>query len=249
MLTPAATARAFLGRMFAMPSYPPDDRDVRTFRLAGLELPIRSTVVVVAVILLVIFDFQRTLIPDELVRYDRNPGAQRMQALSRIVLFLIVPLAIVLLGFRDRPARYGLRLGDWRWGLGLALAGCVVMTPVVFLLSGAPDFRDYYAPSMDPLPSLLFTNILDLVSTEFLYRGFLMLTLARVFGPIALVVALFPFTFTHLTKPELELLSTFAGGAVYGWLTWRTGSIVWGALAHVYIVTLMIVVASAGVPG
>ena len=61
-----------------------------------------------------------------------------------------------------------------------------------------------------------------------------------------LVVALFPFTFTHLTKPEAELLSTFAGGAVYGWLTWRTGSILWGALAHVYIVTLVIV-ASAGV--
>ena len=72
-------------------------------------------------------------------------------------------------------------------------------------------------------PSLLVTNVMDLASTEFIFRGFLMLTLARVFGPIGLVVALFPFTFTHLTKPELELLSTFAGGAVYGWLTWRTG--------------------------
>lgn len=241
--------RDFLGRMFTMPSYPPEERDLRTFRLAGLELPIRATVVVVAVILIVIFDFQRTLIPDELVRYDRNPGAQRMQALSRVVLFLLVPLAIIVIGFRDRPGRYGLRLGDWRWGLGLAVFGAAVMTPVVLVLSGASDFREYYAPSMDPLPSLLFTNVLDLVSTEFLYRGFLMLALARVFGPIGLVVALFPFTFTHLTKPELELLSTFAGGAVYGWLTWRTGSILWGAVAHTYIVTLVIVLASGGVPG
>ena len=240
---------SFLGRMFTMPDYPPDDRDRRTFRLAGLELPTRATVVVVAVILLVIFDFQRTLIPDELVRYDRNPGIQRLQALSRLVLFFLVPLAIVGLAFRDAPSRYGLRLGDWRWGIGLAVLGCVVMTPVVVLFSGSAEFRDYYAPSMDPLPSLLFTNTLDLVSTEFLYRGFLMLALARVLGPIALVVALFPFTFTHLTKPEIELLSTFAGGAVYGWLTWRTGSILWGALAHIYIVTLIIVLASGGVPG
>jgi membrane protease YdiL (CAAX protease family) len=235
--------------MFAMPVYPPDARDRRTFRLAGLELPVRATVAVIAVILLVIFDFQRTLIPDELVRYDRNPGIMRLQALSRVVLFFVVPLAIVVLGFRDRPARYGLQFGDWRWGLGLAVFGCVVMTPVVLVLSGAPEFRDYYKPSMDPLPSLLATNAMDLVSTEFIYRGFLMLALARVFGPIGLVVALFPFTFTHLTKPELELLSTFAGGAVYGWLTWRTGSILWGALAHIYIVTLIIVVASGGVPG
>jgi membrane protease YdiL (CAAX protease family) len=200
---------------------------------------------VVAVILIVIFDFQRTLIPDALVQYDRNPGIQRLQAISRVVLFFLVPLAIVVIGFRDRPSRYGLRLGDWRWGLGLAIAGCVVMTPIVLLLSGAPDFRDYYAPSMDPLPSLVATNVMDLASTEFIYRGFLMLALARMFGPIALVVALFPFTFTHLTKPEAELLSTFAGGAVYGWLTWRTGSILWGAAAHVYIVTL-IIAASAG---
>lgn len=232
-----------------MPAYPPEERDLRTVRLAGLELPIRTAVVVVAVILIVIFDFQRTLIPDELVRYDRNPGAQRMQALSRVVLFFLVPLAIIVIGFRDRPGRYGLQLGDWRWGLGLATLGCVVMTPVVLMLSGAPDFREYYAPSMDPLPSLLFTNTLDLVSTEFIYRGFLMLALARVFGPIGLVVALFPFTFTHLTKPELELLSTFAGGAVYGWLTWRTRSILWGALAHIYIVTLIVVTTSGGVPG
>jgi membrane protease YdiL (CAAX protease family) len=237
--------RAFLDRMFAMPSYPADERDRRTFRLAGLELPVRATIVVVAVILLVIFDFQRTLIPGELVRYDRNPGMQRLQAMSRVVLFFCVPLLIVVAGFRDRPSRYGLGLGDWRWGLGLGLAGCVVMTPVVLLLSGAPDFRAYYAPSDEPLPGLLTTNVLDLATTEFLFRGFLMLTLARLFGPIALVVALFPFTFTHLTKPEAELLSTFAGGAVYGWLTWRTGSIWWGALAHVYIVTLVIVAAGA----
>jgi membrane protease YdiL (CAAX protease family) len=230
--------------MFAMPAYLPSEGDLRTFRLAGLELPVRATIAVVAVILIVIFDFQRTFIPDALVTYDRNPGMQRLQALDRVVLYFCVPLLIVIAGFRDRPSRYGLQLGDWRWGLALGLAGCAVMTPVVLLLSGLPDFRAYYAPSVEPLPSLLVTNLLDLVPTEFLFRGFLMLALARVFGPIALIVALFPFTFTHLTKPESELLSTFAGGAVYGWLTWRTGSILWGALAHVYIVTLVIVAAA-----
>jgi membrane protease YdiL (CAAX protease family) len=242
------TARSLAERLFAMPSYPPAERDLRTFRLAGLELPLRATVVVVAVILLVIFDFQRSLIPDELLRYDRNPGEQRLQALSRVVLFLLVPLAIIVVGFRDRPARYGLRLGDWRWGVGLAVVGCAVMTPIALVLSSVPEFRTYYAASYEPLPGLLLTSVLDLLPTEFLYRGFLMLALARLFGPIALIIALFPFTFTHLTKPEAELLSTFAGGAVYGWLTWRTGSILWGGLAHVYIVTL-ITAASAGFGG
>lgn len=237
--------RRFASRMFAMPSYPPDERDLRTVRIAGLDLPVRATVVVVAVILLVIFDFQRTLIPDALLRYDRNPEEQRMQAFSRLFLFLVVPLAIVILGFRDRPDRYGLQLGDWRWGLGLAVVGCAVMTPIVLLAARLPDFQAYYAPSSDTLPGLVTTNILDLFSTEFVYRGFLMLALARIFGPIGLVVALFPFTFTHLTKPESELLSTAAGGAVYGWFAWRTGSIVWGALAHIYIVTVIVIASAA----
>ena len=237
--------RRYVSRMFAMPSYPPNEADRRTFRLAGLELPVRATVVVVAVILLVIFDFQRTLIPDELLRYDRNPEEQRMQAFSRLFLFLVVPLGVVLFGFRDRPSRYGLQLGDWRWGVGLAIAGCVVMTPIVLGLARLPDFQAYYVPSSEPLPGLVTTNILDLFSTEFVYRGFLMLVLARVFGPVGLLVALFPFTLTHLTKPESELLSTAAGGAVYGWFAWRTGSIVWGAAAHIYIVTLLIVASAA----
>jgi membrane protease YdiL (CAAX protease family) len=242
----ASPVRSFVDRLFAMPSYPPDEWDLRSIRIAGLRLPFRATVVVVAVILLVIFDFQRTLIPDELLKYDRNPGEQRLQSISRLILFFIVPLLIVVIGFRDRPSRYGLRLGDWRWGLAMAVAGAAVMTPVVLALSTAPDFRAYYAPSYEPLPSLLLTNAIDLLSTEFVYRGFLMLALARVLGPIALVVALFPFTFTHLTKPESELLSTFAGGAVYGWVTWRTQSIVWGALAHIWIVTLVITAAGLG---
>ena len=241
--TRPSPVRAFLGRLLTMPSYPPDERDLRTFRLGGLELPTRATIVVVAAILIVIFDFQRTLIPDELLRYDRNPGEQRLQAFSRLVLYFVVPMLIILVGFRDRPSRYGLQLGDWRWGLGLALVGIAIMTPVVLVLAGLPDFRAYYAPSYEPLPGLLLTNTIDLATTEFVFRGFLMLALARVFGPIALVVALFPFTLTHLTKPESELLSTFAGGAVYGWVTWRTQSVVWGAAAHIWIVTLLITVA------
>jgi membrane protease YdiL (CAAX protease family) len=214
-------------------------------RIAGLDLPVRATVVIVVVILVVIFDFQRTLIPDALLRYDRNPEEQRMQAFSRLLLFLVVPLAIVILGFRDDPARYGLRLGDWRWGIALAVAGCAVMTPIVLIAARQPDFQAYYVPSSESLPGLLTTNILDLFSSEFVYRGFLMLALARVVGPIGLVIALFPFTFTHLTKPETELLSTAAGGAIYGWFAWRTGSVVWGAAAHVYIVTLIIVASAA----
>ncbi len=233
-------------RLFRGPEYPPADADRRTVTIAGLELPLRATVVITVMVLAVMFDFSRTFIPDDLIQYDRNPGMQRLQAIDRVILYALVPLLVVVLVFRESPARYGVRLGDWRAGAPLAVVGCAVMTPVVLWFAGQSDARAYYAPSWSNLPDVLLTNAIDLTSAEFLFRGFLMFTLLRALGPIGVLIAALPFAFSHLTKPELELISTLAGGMLYGWLAWRTGSIVWGAIAHTYILTLVMAAAAAG---
>ena len=240
--------RTLLARLMTAPSYPPGPIDLRTFVLAGLRLPRLATVAITVMVLVVIFDFSRTFIPDELIAYDRNPTMQRLQALDRLVLFVLVPLLVVVFGFRDRPARYGVRVGEWRWGLALTLVGCALMTPIVLWFATQPEGRLWYAPSWSTLPDVLVTNAIDLTSAEFLFRGFLMFALVRSIGPIGVLVATLPFVFSHLTKPELELFSTLAGGMAYGWLAWRTGSIVWGAIAHTYIMTLAMAVAAAA-PG
>ena len=120
------------------------------------------------------------------------------------------------------------------------------MTPVILWFATQPDVRAFYAPSSAPLGELLLTNGLDLVAVEFAFRGFLMLTLVRVIGPFGVLVATMPFVFGHLGKPELELFSTLGGGLVYGWLAWRTRSIVWGTIGHVYIMTLLTLAAASG---
>ena len=70
-------------------------------------------------------------------------GTEAMRALSieRAIAFGLVPLLVVVLGFRDRLPRYGLTLGDWRWGLALVFAGCLVMTPIVLAFARLPDVR------------------------------------------------------------------------------------------------------------
>ncbi len=223
------------------PAYPPDTADLRSVDVAGLVLPLRATIAVLVAVTAISLDWSRTLIPRAILDLDRAPEAMRFQALERLILFGIVPLAIVVLAFRDRPARYGLGLGTWQLGLPLAAIGVAVVGPVVVWLAGRPEFALYYGPSRAPLPDLLLTNLLDLPPTEFLIRGFLMFALLRVVGPIAVVVATLPFVFSHLSKPEVELLSTFFGGLAYGWLDWRTGSIWWSAAAHVALVTLLLV--------
>ena len=230
----ARFAHAFIGSAV----YPAEPRDRSTFRLVGLELPVRSTVAIVVMVLVLLLDFHRNLLPADIL-YSRDPGALRTVAIERFVLFGLVPLVAILVVFRDDPRRYGLRIGDWRAGLALTGAGLVVMVPLVLWLGHQPDFAAYYAPTSTDAANLTLTNVLDLGSAEFLFRGFLMFTLIRFIGPLGVVVAAVPFTFSHLGKPELETLSTLFGGSVFGWLDWRTGSIVYSAGAHVIIYVLV----------
>jgi membrane protease YdiL (CAAX protease family) len=168
-------------------------------------------------------------------------GAGLAVAAQRFVLFLVVPVAIVLFGFRDRLGRYGFRLGDWRLGAGLLVLGLIVMTPIIVGLSGLDAFRTYYGSAPRPLALAVVSNLVELIPAEFLLRGFLMFALWRRIGGLAIVVVQVPFVLTHIGKPEIEPWSTFVGGTVFAWLDWRTGSILWSALGHVYVLTLMLV--------
>jgi hypothetical protein len=228
------SARSIVGRATAGPDYSPDQRDLAELRVAGLSFPVRASIVVVAMTALLTADQVGLGRPSAGVGGVLSPIA-----LARVVLFGLVPLAIVVLLFRDQPGRYGLGPGDWRWGFGLLLAGLAVMTPVILALGTLPQFRDYYGAAPAALIPLIANHLAELIPAEFLLRGFVMFTLWRRIGPLALVVSLVPFVLTHVGKPDVELWSTFIGGSVFAWLDWRTGSILWSALGHVYVLTLM----------
>ena len=236
-----AARRRLATSLVGSPTYLPSSADLRTVSVLGLEMPLRASLAIALATLAIVFDYSRTFIPEAIQDLGRAAEANRYQSIERAILFGLVPLAVVVLVFRDRPGRYGLQLGDWRAGLGLALLGCAVMTPIALLLAQVPSFRDYYAVSWAPPLDLVVTHALDLVAAEFLVRGFLLFALVRVFGGAGVLIATLPFVFAHLGKPEIELFSTLFGGLVYGWVNWRTGSILYSAGAHVYIVTLLLV--------
>ena len=230
--------RLFAGAT-AGPDYPPDERDLQDVTVLGLRFPRRASFAIVATTALIVVDQLGWLNPAAFGFPDPTATSLDATSVQRFGLFLIVPLAIVFLVFRDRPGRYGLGLGDWRWGAGLLIAGLVVMLPIILGLSSLEQFRSYYVTSGQPVGALVLDHLVELVPAEFLLRGFLMFALWRRIGPLALVVQLIPFALTHVGKPEIELWSTFIGGSVFAWLNWRTGSILWSALGHVYVLTLM----------
>jgi len=232
----------FLRRLYARattgPEYPPDAADLRDLTIVGLSFPRRASIAVFATTAIIVADQLRLAVPANAT--DGLAGLRPLDQ-ARFVLFLVVPALVVVFGFRDDLRRYALRLGDWRWGAGLLVAGLVVMTPIILALSALPAFRSYYGGTTTPVTVALVNNLAELVPAEFLLRGFLMFALWRRIGPVALVVVQVPFVLTHIGKPDVELWSTFIGGSVFAWLDWRTGSILWSALGHVYVLTLMLV--------
>ena len=198
--------------------------------LAGLRLPLRETLVVMVTTFALLIDYHHDW------NLPIDPALSR--GLERVVLYFAGPL-VTLFMLRERPGDYGLRIGEWRIGLAVALGLAILVTPIVVISAGLPDFAAYYGTQEAGFAAVVGRST-DVLAAEFLFRGFLMWTLIRLAGPMGVLLATFPFVFTHLGKPELETLSTLFGGLGFGWLAWRTRSVLYGGLLHAYIINLMV---------
>ncbi|MEX1247023.1 MAG: CPBP family intramembrane glutamic endopeptidase [Anaerolineales bacterium] len=203
-------------------------------KLLDFDLKFDREVVIITIAstLLLMVDFYNRLTP--------------LKALDRFILYLLIPLAIILLIFRKPPREYGFQWGDWRAGLALTAIIIAIAVPVIwFVARGDAAMLRYYAGDWNTAaPALTF---LDLIGWEFFFRGFLLFGYARVFGPHALWLQAVPFALAHLTKPPIETYSTIFGGFLFGLVAWRTKSFVYPFLIHWFIATFtLFVAASAG---
>jgi len=171
--------------------------------------------------------------------YHKFTGAKY---LDRAILYLIVPLLIILLFFRENPKEYGFSFGDWKLGLTYTFLGILFMAPIIYFLgSGDATMKKYYERFLVGLP---WTTFLDLIGWEFLFRGWILFAYSRKFGHNALWLQAVPFAIAHMSKPEIETLSTIFGGFAFGWIAWRTKSFVYPFLIHWFIGTFIILVAA-----
>ena len=139
----------------------------------------------------------------------------------------VLPVLVLLVLFRQRPAAMGLGLGDWR----LALIALAVYLPVVvagtWVLSDGAEFQAAY-PHYRPAATdwRLFwmyhaAFVLYWVGWEYLWRGFVLFGTARTLGLHAIFVQAVPFALLHLQKPAIELGLSLLGGIALGALVWR----------------------------
>ncbi len=241
------TLRARLVDLFVgdPPAVPADARGRAELNLLGLRVPALATAFLLLACALLMIDRNYDVLP----RFGPiDPRSLRNQGIERLVFFGLLPLGI-LLALREDPRRYGLGRGEVRRAVLLGGLATLVTVPAIVLIAAVPSIREWYGPSMTTVPGVLLTNVIDLVPTEFLLRGFLMFALIRAIGPFGVVVAVVPFVMVHIGKPDIEALSTLGGGLVFGWLNWRTGAIWASAAYHVAIQTAVIVAAAAWAAG
>jgi membrane protease YdiL (CAAX protease family) len=170
-------------------------------------------------------------------------------AYDRFVLEFLVPIAIILIVWREDPRRYGLTLGDWRRGLPVTAAGIAIMAVVIWVIAQQPDFHTYYGREIAGRPTwrLLIDTGVDIFAWEFFCRGWLLWGLGRKYGSSAIWLQVIPFTLMHVWKPQLEQFSTILGGAFFGILAWRTGSILYGWLLHSFMMAWVLLLVAGQV--
>ena len=182
-----------------------------------------------------------TVVSTLLLIVDAYHGLTPMKPADRLILYLVIPLIVILLVFRENPRLYGLTVGDWRAGVLLTVCAIILVTPVLWFLARGGSMKSYYGGQLAGLP---WSTLLELVGWEFFFRGFILFAYARRFGPDALWLQAVPFALAHIGKPEIETLTTIFGGFAFGWLAYRTRSIVYPFFLHWYIATFAILVAS-----
>ena len=183
-----------------------------------------------------------TIVSTLLIILDKYHQFTSQKYFDRVILYLLIPLLIIFLLFRENPKEYGFSLGDWKLGLAYTVLGILFMAPVIYFLgSRDPNMKAYYERF---LPGLPWTTFLDLIGWEFFFRGWILFAYVRKFGHEALWLQAVPFAIAHITKPEIETLSTIFGGFAFGWVAYRTKSFVWPFLIHWFISTFIILVAA-----
>ena len=198
--------------------------------LGGVEFDVRLSLLIVYCTVVPMLDF-----------YNHSPTG--VKAWDRFIFYFIGSALFIWIVYREPLANFGFGLGDRRWGTVYTLVSCAAMAAVLWFAARAPAMQSYY--KTDALGRAIWLNGVELFAWEFVWRGLALFAFARAFGPgAAIFLQAVPFAFMHLSKPELEALSTIFGGAAFGFIAWRTRSFVYPWLIHWFVAAFTLLVAA-----
>lgn len=155
--------------------------------------------------------------------------------LSSFIYYAVCPILVILIVLRKNPLDFGLRLGIPRiWGF-YVLVICLVAAAILYASSFIPSLQSFYRMDEFKLPGYILTSCVSLSASEFIYRGFLLFGLKEKFKEGSILLQMIPFALLHLSKPELETVSTLFTGILFGYVAFG-GKSYWPAfIIHLFI--------------
>lgn len=162
--------------------------------------------------------------------------------LAAFVLMFAIPALVVRLAWRKPLAAFGFTPGDWRQGLRLVAVLAPVMLLAAWLGSLDPAMQAEYPQARSALVSLPLFLLLEgaylvyYLGWEFLFRGFMLFGLAKSYSALAaILIQTIPSTLVHIGKPFNETFSAIFAGLLFGFVAWRTRSILYPLILHAIV--------------
>ncbi len=158
---------------------------------------------------------------------------------SCFVLLGVIPAMIVKFGFREPLAQYGVQ-----WGHRIRTPRSLLILGPLFVVGGfissrTPAVAEYYpinasaCESAGAFAAHAFWYLLFYLGWEFHFRGFLQFGLRGSLGSTnALLVQVMASSMLHFGRPGVETLSSVLGAILWGWLAYRTRSLLSGLGQH-----------------
>jgi len=166
---------------------------------------------------------------------------------ARFLGWLVLPMLIIKLVFRERIRDYGTKLKGVLDGAPLYGIMLLIMLPLVVYFSFDPAFRSYY-PYYKPEPSKPLwpafwiweaAYLFHFFIAEFFFRGFLVHGLRRRLGSYSILVMTVPYCMIHLGKPLPEAFGSIIAGIALGFMSLKTRSVWLGTAVHVTVAVTM----------
>ncbi|MEP6677093.1 MAG: CPBP family intramembrane glutamic endopeptidase [Ferruginibacter sp.] len=195
------------------------------------------------------FSFHEFLIFNKWQGPQLNLYLNSINWVVRVFVVLIPVMIIWWMKDRNNQPFYGTKKPD---NIKPYLVMLLIMLPLISIASTQNDFLKMYpkAQVLSGLPSQTIRDKakyviyelcygFDFVSIEFFFRGFLILSLARICGPQCIMPVACFYCTIHLGKPMGEAISSFFGGMILGIVSYNTRSIWGGLMVHLGIAWMM----------
>jgi membrane protease YdiL (CAAX protease family) len=158
---------------------------------------------------------------------------------SSLILLGLLPALTIKFVFHESLSHYGVRLGDWQFGVKAFLILTPVMMALTYPSSRMESFiAEYplYKGAGASLPIFIVYSLLYLVyylGWEFFFRGYMQFGLKGRLGDAnAILVQTLASCLLHIGKPDAEIYASILGGIVWGMVVFRTRSLLPVLLLH-----------------